>query len=185
MRTVAVLLALAAAAVQAADIAPATVVRFNTVCGRCHEGECSGRLSFGHGAAAAAGGHMERYLGAVPAAQAAELFALLKYTKEHCRQYPLLPNAAGRWGVGELQVWRNAAAGYFVPLGVLSAGEHRLRLTLDTAAPCSLRVTDAHFDTALDTQPCGNGATPRFPVRAGAHYLHVQTDAEVLGLEVE
>ena len=184
MRTVAFVLALAATAVQAADIAPAAVVRFNTVCAHCHEGECSGRLSFGSGAAAA-GGHMERYLGAVPAAEAAELFALLKYTKEHCRQYPLPPNGTdGHWGAADMQVWR-AAGGYFVPLGPLPAGEHRLRLTLSSAAPCSLRITDAHFDAALDTQACGSGAALSFPVRAGAHYLHVQTDAEVLGLEVE
>ena len=33
----------------AAGIPLAAVVRFNTACARCHEGECSGRLSFDHG----------------------------------------------------------------------------------------------------------------------------------------
>lgn len=46
-----------------AEIRQGTVVRFSTVCFNCHEGECSGRLSFDSGARAAQD-HIRRDLGA-------------------------------------------------------------------------------------------------------------------------
>ncbi len=74
--------------VAAQEIPRPAVVRFNTVCANCHEGECSGRLSFQSGADAARG-HMERYLGKITSAEGAALFSLLRYTKEHCSHYPV------------------------------------------------------------------------------------------------
>lgn len=81
-------LLLACAAAFAADQLPtASIVRFNTVCTNCHEGECSGRLSF-HTGAKEALGHMQRYLGSISDSQAENLFVLLRHTKERCAPYP-------------------------------------------------------------------------------------------------
>ena len=44
-----------------AEVSRATAVKFNTVCTRCHEGECSGRVSFSSGVAATRS-HVLRYL---------------------------------------------------------------------------------------------------------------------------
>lgn len=171
-----------------AGIAPATVVRFNTVCANCHEGECSGRLSF-RPQAEAAGNHVRRYLDAVSAPEVEALFQLLRYTKEHCRRYPVASNAAadGRWRATELAAWRTSAAdGYFIPLGALRPGRLQLRMTRVGDAPCSLRVTDARFEVAVEEQSCSGGATVvTFSARSGEHYLHVQTASEILGLELD
>ena len=74
------------------------IVQFHTVCNNCHEGECSGRLSFDSGSAAARG-HIERYLGATPDASIASLFAMLRHVKESCSHYPAVPlrPAVGTW----------------------------------------------------------------------------------------
>jgi hypothetical protein len=79
------------------------IVQFHTVCNSCHEGECSGRLSFDSGSAAARG-HIERYLGATPDASIASLFAMLRHVKESCSHYPAVPlrPAVGTWQAKEL-----------------------------------------------------------------------------------
>lgn len=61
----------------------ATIVEFNTVCSDCHAGECSGRLSFDSGPAAARA-HIERYLGNTHEVPIAALFAMLRHVKEVC-----------------------------------------------------------------------------------------------------
>lgn len=185
MKTALLLASALAAGAWAAEIAPGHVVRFNTVCARCHEGECSGRLSFQAGAPGAAG-HIRRYLGTATEREVEAMFGLLKYMKEHCSQYPLAPNAAGRWGAQELAAWRNPVeGGYFVPLGALPPGERRLRLVLDADAPCSARVTDSRFEVAAEEQSCRGGAVLTFAAGGDEHYLHVQTEATVVRLELD
>lgn len=170
------------------EIPPSTVVRFNTVCANCHEGECSGRLSFQSGVDAAKN-HIRRYLGALSEREVGDLFALLKYTKEKCRQYPVKPEvpASGRWGARELESWRNPVeGGYFIPLGALKPGEHRLNLNLTGDLQGKARVTDAHFEIAAEERLC-RGREPAlvFTVSGGEYYLHVQTQAKLLGLELD
>ena len=97
--------ALLSAPAWAGDISRASAVRFYTVCASCHEAECSGRLSF-RTEAAAAQGHMERYLGPLAWIDVEELFALLRHTKERCDYYPVsatLPPDR-RWQAGDLIV---------------------------------------------------------------------------------
>lgn len=171
-----------------AEIPPATVVRFNTVCANCHEGECSGRLSFQSGAAAAAN-HLRRFLGVLSEREIADLFALLKYTKEQCRQYPVqaaVP-ANGRWNAKDLEIWRNPVeGGYFIPLGALKSGDYRAGLLFAGDAPGKVRVTDERFEIAGEELLCrGSQAVLRFTAPGGEHYLHVQGPATLLGLELE
>lgn len=169
-------------------IPSATVVRFNTVCANCHEGECSGRLSFQTGAAAA-GSHIRRYLAMPSEREIADLFALLRYTKEQCGHYPLKPDApaSGRWDGGDLARWRNPAeGGYFVPLGALKPGAHRLNLIFDGEPQGRARVSDGRFDVAAEEQMCGNSAPVlKFEAVGGEYYLHVQTQGKLLGLELD
>jgi len=171
-----------------AEIPSHTVVRFNTVCANCHEGECSGRLSFQSGVSAASS-HIQRYLGALAEHEVADLFALLKYTKEKCRQYPLkaaVP-AGGKWGAEALEKWRNPVeGGYFIPLGALKSGEHRVSLIFAGDPQGKVRVTDVHFEIAAEEHLC-RGSKPElaFSVSGGEHYLHVQTQSALLGLELD
>lgn len=170
------------------EIPAATVVRYNTVCANCHEGECSGRLSFQAGAPAARN-HIRRYLGTPSEREIEDLFALLKFTKEQCRHYPVNPNVpvGGRWEARELENWRNpVAGGYFIPLGALKPGEHRLNLTLSGDSHGKVRVSDAHFDVVAEEHLCrGSGSVLAFTAGRGEHYLHIQTQAELLGLELD
>jgi hypothetical protein len=171
-----------------ADIPPATVVRFNTVCANCHEGECSGRLSFQSGMEAARH-HLQRYLGQLSERESVDLFALLKFTKEQCRQYPLKANLPpdGHWKLEDLQTWRNPTeGGYFVPLGELREGKYLLRLKFAGEPLGRVRIIGAKFDLAVDQQLC-RGSTPElaFSVPGGEHYLHLQGQTELLGLELQ
>lgn len=171
----------------ATEIPPATVVRFNTVCANCHEGECSGRLSFQSGAAAAAN-HLRRFLGVLSEREIADLFALLKYTKEQCRQYPVTAAvpANGRWGVKELGIWRNPVeGGYFIPLGTLKPGGYRASLLFAGDPQGKVRVTDEHFEVAGEEHLCrGSQPVLQFAASGGEYYLHVQTQTVLLGLEL-
>lgn len=188
MKTIALIALMLGMPAWGAEIPPSTVVRFNTVCANCHEGECSGRLSFQSGVDAAKN-HIRRYLGALSEREVGDLFALLKYTKEKCGQYPVQADApaSGRWGVRELENWRNPVeGGYFIPLGMLKPGEHRLNLNFAGSSQGKVRVTDAHFETAAEELLCRGGEPVLvFTAHGGEYYLHVQTQAELLGLGLD
>ena len=64
-----------------APIPPASVVRFNTLCATCHEGECSARLSFRLDPGAT-DSHIRRYTGDITQQTARELNALLEHMKQ-------------------------------------------------------------------------------------------------------
>jgi hypothetical protein len=163
----------------------AAIVQFNTVCSNCHEGECSGRLSFDSGAATARG-HIERHLGA-PAHEThiAALFAMLRHVKETCSHYPAVPirPAAGTWQAEELAPWRNAFAGaYFIPLCKLAAGRHLIRLEFDGAADGHARIDDDRMDVVAEERLCRDGAkTIELDVaKAVEHFLHLKSGSATL-----
>lgn len=162
----------------------ATIVQFHTVCSNCHEGECSGRLSFDSGAAAARS-HIERYLGTTNDVRVAALFAMLRQVKETCGHYPVVPirQATGAWEAAELAPWRNALAGaYFVPLGPLATGRRQLRLEFNGAAEGSARIDDDRMETAADELLCGDTAkTVEFDATANTRYfLHLKAGEALL-----
>lgn len=174
---------LAYAQIGAAEVSRATAVKFNTVCTRCHEGECSGRLSFSSGVAATRS-HIQRHLPS-SSLEVGELFAILKYTKEHCAHYPL-PDAIptnGVWGMEALRQWRSPDGdGYF--LGRMRQGVYRLGLRFDRKAEASVRITNEKFDVLLEEQLCKYQACERtLPVAAKAlYYLNLKSNAVLLGL---
>lgn len=170
----------------AMEVSRASAVKFNTVCARCHEGECSGRMSFSSGVAAAQG-HVRRYLPSSSSQEEDEIFAILKYTKESCAQYPL-PDAApanGEWGAEELRQWRSPdGASYFIPLGRMRRGIYQLRFRFDGETETSVRITDERFDVLLEERQCKNHAfrqTLRVTAEA-LYFLHLKSSAALLDL---
>lgn len=178
--------ALACAPVDAAEVSRASVVKFNTVCASCHEGECSGRMSFSSGVAAAQG-HVRRYLPSASSLDVEELFALLKYTKERCAYYPLadaIP-ANGMWDAETLRQWRNPGGeNYFIPLGRMRRGNYQLGLRFDGETAASVRITDEKFDVLLEEQQCKKQVFSwTLPVADKAlYFLHLKSGATLLEL---
>ena len=183
------LLATCALNVCAEAIPLASVVRFNTVCSTCHEGECSGRMRF-HTGSDAARNHMQRYLGSIDETEAKQLFAMLRHTKEQCTHYPL----AGAVAVGhtlsaeQLVQWHNPQqGGYFIPLGQLNKGGHRLQMTFSKAANVKAKVTDRQFEPLAEDSSCPqqNTLEIRFDNDAGPHYLTINGHGELHSLKLE
>lgn len=134
----------------ATEISAASSVRFNIVCARCHEGECSGRLSFDQGRKMAEL-HIERYAGKVSPLTRQELYALLEYMKLECRYYPsdVAVPANRKWEAGMLQKLHDEAeSAYFIPLGRLAAGSYRADLRFDRETGASAELVSARFEIA-------------------------------------
>jgi len=162
----------------------ATIVEFNTVCSDCHAGECSGRLSFDSGPAAARS-HIERYLGNTHEVPIAALFAMLRHVKETCSHYPTVPlrPATGSWEAEELAPWRNARAdAYFIPLGRLVAGRRQIVLGFDRPAEGSARIDDERMEIVADERLCRDMTkTVELDATATATYfLHLKSGAAIL-----
>jgi hypothetical protein len=144
-----------------------STVLFNTACARCHEGECSGRVSF-HLPREEADQHIRRHGGELPASQVRELYDLLRYMKEECAFYPL-PLALVRdrtWDAEILGRLRSPSGEtYFLPLGTLGPGRYRVVLQGlgPKARPC-LELIDAGFDfiDAIELEPSEHGWALRF-----------------------
>src|SRR5574343_42025 len=155
-----------------------SVVRFYTVCAHCHEGECSGRLSF-HTGAKEARGHMQRYLGNITDGEAEKLFGLLRYTKEQCAHYPLASPGSvdSRLGASELAAWCNTReGGYFIPLGALGKGEYQLRLDFSVAGNGKVKLTDDRFEPLVEESRCPqqNALEFHFKAEGGPHFLTIK-----------
>ena len=161
-------------------------VQFNTVCLRCHEGQCSGRLSFD--SAADSRSHILRYSGRLTDDEIREMYVMPRYMKEQCGYYPLLGlPGAGRWtAAGQLRSADQLS--YFVPLGALQRREYRVRLRFEADASAAVRVTSATFDevvnAALHTEQ-GELVVRLRPSQAAAHYLHLHLDRPVTPLEID
>jgi hypothetical protein len=128
-------------------------VRYNTVCAQCHEGECSGRLSFGALSAMAASDHIRRFAGAVSARETSALFYLLRYTKEHCAYHPMsVPDSSSGYldASTTAQYQTQDKKALFLPLGRLEAGSHSLELAFDPPTCIRIEVLSADFEFAVD-----------------------------------
>ena len=137
---------------QAASTRSAVV--FNTACASCHEGECSGRLSFAPDPGASRA-HVQRHY---PPAKGDEvlhtdLFFILSYMKEQCAYYPmetaLVPGS--EQGAAFLDQFSSLPQGdYFIPLGRLSPGTYRLLLELDAAVEVEVQLVSGEFETLVE-----------------------------------
>lgn len=126
-----------------------SVIIFNTACAQCHEGECSGRMSF-HLPKDATDQHLRRHGGELPDKTNRQLVKLLRYMKEECSFYPL-PSAPWKDQIldGNTLVEFQSLSGqaYFVPLGFLEPGAYQLLLeTLGDEKCFRAEVINDQFD---------------------------------------
>ena len=161
----------------ASDTLP--VLRFNTVCAHCHEGQCSGRLSFSLGPEAAFG-HIRRFAGDVDTALVRQLQALLEHMKRECAYAPLpTPDMQGPLEREILDVYRDPATGnYFMPLGKLEPGTYRLTLRLETPVTLRVEVLNRWFEFLVDE--CSGCSRSDFTAmlevdEASNHYLRLRS----------
>jgi hypothetical protein len=153
-------------------------VTFNTVCAECHELECSGRISSLCQADGArkARGHMERHAGPLDDAGAKALFDLLEETKSACR----IPFPAGLDAVDAGSLSRFSTTdgrGWFVPLGWLEPGMHRLTVLGSSQGPVRISVVSGG-ERLADAEVAGlDGETPvSFTVEGRAEaYLRLRS----------
>ena len=177
---------------QAADIPLDTVVRFNTLCATCHEGECSGRLSFDLGVGATEN-HIRRHAGDVDQHVWQDLARLLAHTKQTCAYYPMAVDIPeGRhWNPERLAELHNAKENaWFIPLGHLPAGRYRATLGMNGQMEGIAQIISAGFDIAdFPLQCTDSGQIAFFFVvdRSGVHYLRLKSGKSqaLLGLNIQ
>ena len=156
-------------------------VVFNTRCADCHEGECSGRLSFFHLPEDAADEHIRRFAGQVPVVTVRELQFLLVWMKRNCAFYPmpLVIPADGRWDVEALaSLSLDSGRAYFVPIGELVPGRWQATLRTESAADFTVEVVGSDFEPVLAKRlslPADSTVGLRFDVqKAQAYYLRLE-----------
>lgn len=130
-----------------------TSVIFNTLCAKCHEGQCSGRLSFDTGSKAASS-HIKRYTGDVniSKSETEEFFSLLNYMKTECALW--MPKS-GEWKPENLSHFSlPSQKGYFIPLGVLKEGKYYIEIKLKESIHFKIEILSDHFEHFLDKSAC-------------------------------
>jgi hypothetical protein len=165
---------------QAADIPLGTVVRFNTLCATCHEGECSGRLSFDLGIQAAEN-HIRRHAGDVDRDVWRDLARLLVHTKQACAYYPMTVDIPKdrHWGPDRLAELRNTRENaWFIPLGQLPAGRYRAILGMKGQTEGVAQIISASFDVTDFPLQCADKGQIAFIFvvdRSSPHYLRFKS----------
>ena len=165
------------------DFDRVSTLRFNTVCSHCHEGQCSGRLSFSLGPEATFN-HIRRYAGNVDDGLARQLMELLELMKQECVFPPLDELDVRQTAHREsLDSFRDEESGnYFIPLGNLELGNHQLDLCFETVVPLRIEVLNEWFDFLVDhCSGCGCGTfSQTLEVdEAGKHFLRVRSQHPV------
>lgn len=151
-------------------------VLFNTTCARCHEAQCSGRLSLGQDDARSRA-HVERYAGRLTDDLHQQLFTYLQHMKEFCGFAAIAPGVESRavWSEAQLASFHSPNGdAYFVPLGELGVGKHRLQVRL-TGGDWSAQIVSSSFDVMAESTSCGAGEEfgLDFNSSGGMHYLRI------------
>ena len=135
------------------SISTKSAVIFNTLCAKCHEGECSGRLSFDTGSESASS-HIKRYAGDanISRTEIKEFFALLNYMKKECA---LLMPDDGKWKQENLSRFALPSHdSYFIPLGHLKRGKYHLNIATKEEVHYRVEVLSDRFDPYVDQSAC-------------------------------
>jgi hypothetical protein len=124
-------------------------ILFNTACAKCHEGECSGRLSF-HLNENAIDQHILRHGGELSLARARQLSDLLSYMKEKCSFYPMSVDITqdGILEGKKLEKLKSPdSQAYFIPLGNLTPGDYIIKLHgIEADSGTCVEIIDASFE---------------------------------------
>ncbi|MCK5110455.1 MAG: hypothetical protein KAQ94_02960 [Arcobacteraceae bacterium] len=137
------------------SISTKTAVIFNTLCAKCHEGGCSGRLSF-YGGHKSASSHIKRYAGdsKLSENETKDFFTLLNYMKTECAL--LMPNN-GAWEQQNLSHFAlPSKKGYFIPLGNLKNGKYNLTFTTEENISFRVEVISNHLNHYIDKSVCSH-----------------------------
>ena len=144
-----------------------SVVIFNTMCAKCHEAQCSGRMSFDD-ASEASGNHIIRHYGDAKDKQwlQKELFTILNYMKEKCAFYPMESPLPPK------RVWSSSVLNkmttllernYFIPLGSFSPGEYHINLKLEKDTKITVHLVSEEFEMAIDDCFTSDNMTLKIP----------------------
>jgi len=131
------------------DISTKIAVIFNTLCAKCHEGQCSGRLSLDNGSKAASS-HIKRYAvdTEISTSEENEFFTLLNYMKKECA---LLMPDNGKWKRKNLSYFAVPSHdSYFIPLGTLKSGDYTLIIKVKESNCFRVEVISNKLDSSLD-----------------------------------
>ena len=131
-----------------------SVVIFNTICAKCHEAECSGRLSFDE-AFEASSTHIIRHYGEASGKKwlQKELFTLLNHMKEKCAYYPMqVPIPPQRvWSSEMLEKMTTLLEkNYFIPIGTFLPGQYSLEINLAKDEKITVHLVAETFDMLVD-----------------------------------
>ncbi len=128
-------------------------VVFNTLCSKCHEGQCSGRLTFDTGSEVASN-HIKRYAddSSISKSEVKEFFTLLNYMKKECLL--LMPDKIKYTIENILSFATPSHKGYFIPLGRLKKGNYSLFIKTRDDTPFRVEVISSQFDSYLDRSVC-------------------------------
>ncbi|MCK5293515.1 MAG: hypothetical protein KAJ49_02605 [Arcobacteraceae bacterium] len=129
-----------------------TAIKFNTICAKCHEGECSGRLSFDDNPKIAFS-HINRYIPNSSKTQAKELFTILKHMKKQCVIFfpNIYLNNKTSWFEKELiQYSLSSRKSYFIPLGLLEKGIYKLKINTNKLQLYTIMIISKNFEIVLD-----------------------------------
>ncbi|MBF0383576.1 MAG: hypothetical protein HQL69_21350 [Magnetococcales bacterium] len=176
----------------ASQISQSSAVTFNVLCAKCHEGQCSGRLSFSGGVSDAQN-HIQRYAGKMDGETVSQLHNLLAYMKERCGYHSAIGRAPTnlRWDEKDLFSFSvPEKRGYFIPLGRLDAGSKYLHGVLVPPGPVRLEVISDTFEFVAEE--CVYPSEDRFELTfenliAGKYFLRVTGNPPPLlrGMELE
>lgn len=146
--TLVVLLAITAPPAMASTLA---TLRFGTACALCHEGQCSGRLSFARRPEAAYE-HIRQYAGPTDDELARQLYDALEQMKADCSYLELpAPDLSRPVDADDLAPYLDAWSGaYFLPLPALAPGRYRLTIDFTGGGRVRLEVIDGEFDPLAD-----------------------------------
>jgi len=132
-----------------------SAVVFNTLCAKCHEGQCSGRLSFDTGSESATN-HIKRYCcdPKVSKVEVKEFFTLLNYMKKECSLFMPISDKKVNDKLSSFAI--PSKKGYFIPLGILKSGEYTLSLQTKENIRFRIEIISSQFDSYLDQSVCPN-----------------------------
>ena len=157
-----------------------SVVIFNTICAKCHEAQCSGRLSFDDSFDASVN-HIVRYYGDASEKEwlQKELFVILNHMKEKCAYYPMpAPIPPQMVWSGEMleKMATLVERNYFIPIGPFTPGHYQLELKLAKDAKVTVHLVSATFEMVVEDCCLSSDRQIVIPFsieEAGNHFVRV------------
>jgi len=141
------------AEIQKKSLSTKTAVIFNTSCAKCHEGGCSGRLTF-YDKQKSAVNHIQRYSNSskLSEKELKEFFTLLNYMKKECKL--LMPNKGALKYKDVIDFSLSSSKGYFIPFGNLKAGKYSLSFIAKENIAFRMEIISENLDYYFDRSIC-------------------------------